>query len=84
MNFTAIDFETATSNRSSACAVGIITVENSKISDKWECTMKLCRANNKYPSGKLDECCAVDNIKLQHHEAISDARACAKLFLQNK
>ena len=52
-----------------------------KLSDRWECTMKLCRANNKYPSGKLNECCAVDNITLQHHEALSDARACAKLFL---
>lgn len=144
MTFTAIDFETATCNRNSACAVGIITVQNGIItdeyhalihppnneydwhniqvhgitesdtkneptfdiiypeikkrlqgkivvahnesfdrsvlqksmaengldyseldlSDRWECTMKLCRANDKYPSGKLDECCAVDNIKL--------------------
>ncbi len=53
-----------------------------KISDKWECTMKLCRANDKYPSGKLAECCAVDNIELQHHEALSDARACAELYLR--
>ena len=160
MNFTAIDFETAT--RHHICAVGIVTVENGKItdefytlikppnneynrytiqvygimpedtinapafievypeikkrlfgkivvahnesfdrsvlqktmaengldyaeleiSDRWECTMKLCRANDKYPSGKLDECCAVDNIELQHHEALSDARACAELYLR--
>ena len=52
------------------------------ISERWECTMKLCRANDKYPSGKLDECCAVDNIELQHHEALSDARACAELYLR--
>ncbi len=52
------------------------------ISDRWECTMRLCRANDKYPSGKLDECCAVDNIELQHHEALSDARACAQLYLR--
>lgn len=52
------------------------------ISERWECTMKLCRANDKYPSGKLDECCAVDNIELQHHEALSDARACAQLYLR--
>lgn len=161
MTFTAIDFETATGNRNSACAVGIVIVENCKIideyytlikppnneynwhtiqihgitpdktenapsffeiypeikkrlqgkivvahnesfdrsvlqktmaeygldyselniADRWECTMKLCRANDKYPSGKLDECCAVDNIELNHHEALSDARACAKLYL---
>ena len=162
MTFTAIDFETATGNRNSACAVGIITVENGKITDeyhcliqppnneynwhniqvhgiterdtqnantfdkiypeikkrlqgkiivahnesfdrivlqktmfengfdyselkiseRWECTMRLCRANDKYPSGKLDECCAVDNIELKHHEALSDARACAELYLR--
>jgi len=162
MTFTAIDFETATGNRNSACAVGIITVENGeiideyytliqppnneynwhnkqvhgitendthnaptfnkiypeikkrlqekivvahnesfdrsvlqktmtengfdyselRISDRWKCTMKLCRANDKYPSGKLDECCAVDNIELKHHEALSDARACAELYLR--
>lgn len=162
MTFTAIDFETATNNRNSACAVGIITVENGQITDeyhtliqppnneyswytiqvhgitpdktenaltfievypeikkrlqgkivvahnesfdrsvlqktmaeigiayselelseRWECTMKLCRANDKYPSGKLDECCAVDNIELQHHEALSDARACAELYVR--
>jgi DNA polymerase-3 subunit epsilon len=161
MNFTSIDFETATGNRNSACAVGIITVENGKIieeyhtlikppnneynwhnikvhgitqsdtknaatfdkvypeikkrlqgrvivahnesfdrsvlqrtmtdngldyselklSERWECTMKLCKANDKYPSGKLNECCSIDNIELKHHEALSDARACAKLYL---
>ena len=31
MNFTAIDFETANSKRSSACAIGIMVVENGKI-----------------------------------------------------
>jgi len=162
MTFTAIDFETATNNRNSACAVGIVTVENGiitdeyytlikppnneynrhtiqvhgitpedtknaptfveiypeikkrlqgkivvahnesfdrtvlqktmaeygldyselNISDRWECTMKMCRTNNKYPSGKLDECCAVENIELNHHEALSDARACAELYLR--
>jgi len=53
-----------------------------KLSERWECTMKLCRANDKYPSGKLNECCAIDNIELQHHEALSDARACAELYLR--
>ena len=52
------------------------------IAARWECTMKLYRANNKYPSGKLDECCAVENIELKHHEALSDARACAVLYLK--
>ncbi len=35
MNFTAIDFETATGKRSSACAVGIVTVENGEITDEF-------------------------------------------------
>lgn len=162
MTFAAIDFETATGKRNSACAVGIITVENGiitdeyhtlikppnneynwhniqvhgitaretqnahkfdkiypeikkrlqgkivvahnesfdrsvlqksmaekgleyselDISERWECTMRLCKANDKYPSGKLNECCAVDNIELKHHEALSDARACAELYLR--
>ena len=35
MNFTAIDFETATGKRSSACAVGIVTVANGVITEKF-------------------------------------------------
>jgi DNA polymerase-3 subunit epsilon len=161
-SFIAIDFETATSYRNSACAVGIITVNNGiiieefqtlikppnneyhwrnsqvhgitendtqhaptfneiypeikkrlegktvvahnesfdrsvlqktmaeiginyaelNISARWECTMKLCKLSDRYPSGKLNECCAIDNIELKHHDALSDARACAKLYLR--
>ena len=35
MTFTTIDFETATSNRNSACAVGIVTVENRIITEEY-------------------------------------------------
>jgi len=35
MTFTAIDFETATGARSSACAVGIVTVENGAITEEF-------------------------------------------------
>lgn len=35
MTFTAIDFETATGRRNSACAVGIVTVENGNITEKF-------------------------------------------------
>ena len=52
------------------------------IPQRWECTMKLCRANNKFPSGKLNECCAIEGIALNHHDALSDAKACATLFLK--
>ena len=35
MKFTAIDFETATGTRSSACAVGIVTVEDGEITEEF-------------------------------------------------
>ena len=35
MTFTAIDFETATYHRHSACAVGIVTVEQGIITDEY-------------------------------------------------
>jgi DNA polymerase-3 subunit epsilon len=35
MNFVAIDFETATYHRHSACAVGIVTVKDSVITDEY-------------------------------------------------
>ena len=35
MNFTAIDFKIATGHINSACAVGIVTVENSIITDEY-------------------------------------------------
>ena len=155
MNFVAIDFETATGKRSSACAVGIVTVENGQITDqyhaliqppgneyfyrnvdvhgitasdthntpkfdkmypeikkrlagktivahnesfdrsvlknsmaefgldyselnladKWECTYRIF-------GKKLNLCCAEHGIQLNHHEALSDARACALLYLK--
>ncbi|MTI32886.1 3'-5' exonuclease [Xanthovirga aplysinae] len=160
MNFTAIDFETATGARNSACAVGIVTVENSQITDKyytliqppenayfwrninvhgitpketedapifpdiyfeikkrlegriivahneafdrgvlshtmsyysldydelllsprWECTLKIYRQKG-YKPANLATCCQRNNIALNHHEALSDAEACAKLYL---
>ena len=47
---------------------------------KWECTMKIYRAKG-YKPAKLSSCCGVHNIELKHHDALSDARACAKLYL---
>jgi len=40
MNFTAIDFETATGYRNSACAVGIVTVENGEIVDQYSALIR--------------------------------------------
>lgn len=161
MTFVSIDFETATYEAHSACAVGIVTVENDCITDEfttliqppdnfyayqnirvhgisskdtfnagtfadyykeiymriagrvvvahnesfdrnvlkrsiayyrlsskglnlhreWECTVKLSRNLGYYPN-KLSDCCSRFDIPLNHHEALSDARACAQLFLK--
>lgn len=160
MTFTAIDFETATGSPESACAVGIVTVNegiiteeyytliqpphneywyrnilvhgikpvetiNEKtfdshfpeiykrlfgrtivahneafdrrvlkstmkyyglyydeldIADMWECTCKIYRKKG-YKPANLKHCADLNNIQLVHHEALSDARACAKLYL---
>ena len=161
MNFTAIDFETATGHRHSACAVAIVTVQDGRIVDeyysliqppkneywyqnirvhgitaehtknmppfsniypeirerlsskiivahnesfdrsvlnaamkhygldyselnlspRWECTCKIYRRKG-YNPARLDCCCQRMGIELQHHQALSDARACALLYLK--
>ena len=40
MNFTAIDFETANSNRGSACSIGLVKVENGMISERFSFLIK--------------------------------------------
>jgi len=161
MTFTAIDFETATGYRHSACAIGLVRVENGEITDtfcslirppgneywsqnigvhgispsdtataptfgellprfrhfiegrvlvahnapfdrsvltrtmehyaldyqslkvpQWECTLKIYRSRGFKPC-KLSDCCRHLNIELNHHEALSDAVACAHLFLKS-
>lgn len=159
-DFTAIDFETATGYPDSACAVGIVTVENGiitgeyhtliqppdneywrfntnihgitpamtanqpgfhriypeirdrlagrivvahnesfdrnvlkqtmrscqldydelRLSDRWQCTCRIYRSLG-YKPANLAACCLRQGIPLVHHEALSDARACAMLFL---
>lgn len=160
MNFTAIDFETATGYSHSACAIGLVTVENGiiteeyhtliqppdneywyrnimvhgikpvqtmnlptfddifpeikqrifgrklvahneafdrgvltktmryyglyydelELADRWECTCKIYRAKG-YKPANLRACSDRHGIQLVHHEALSDARACAKLYM---
>ncbi|HEX8268271.1 MAG TPA: 3'-5' exonuclease [Flavobacterium sp.] len=161
MTFTAIDFETATGYPESACAVGIVMVENGtvidefhtliqppnneywyrntmvhgirpaqtingktfdtvfpeihkrifgkkivahneafdrnvltktmkyyglyydelELADRWECTCKIYRQKG-YKPANLKYCSDRNNINLVHHEALSDARACAQLYLR--
>ena len=50
------------------------------IASRWECTVKIYKAKGLKPT-KLSDCCREMNISLNHHEALSDARACAKLYL---
>lgn len=49
------------------------------VSDSWECTLKIYRSKGFKPAN-LAACCAKMNVDLQHHQALSDARACALLY----
>jgi len=54
---------------------------NLNIASRWECTVKIYKAKGIKPT-KLSDCCREMNIQLNHHEALSDARACAQLYLK--
>jgi len=47
----------------------------------WECTFNIYR-NKGFKPAKLNSCCEVMGIELNHHEALSDARGCALLYLK--
>lgn len=154
--FVAIDFETADYGRDSACAVGLVRVENGKIaarehrlirpprrhiaftyihgiawddvkdapafcdawpelrpmlegaeflaahnaafdrgvlnacccsagchspSQPWVCTVSLARKTWKLPSAALPNVCRHLGLTLRHHQALSDAEACANILL---
>ena len=51
-----------------------------EIADMWECTCKIYRKKG-YKPANLKHCADLNGIDLVHHEALSDARACAKLYL---
>lgn len=57
-----------------------LNYDDLNIGTRWECTVKIYKAKGFKPA-KLSDCCRVMNIPLNHHEALSDARACAKLYL---
>lgn len=46
----------------------------------WECTLQIYRSKGFSPAS-LDACCEQLSIELNHHHALSDALACAKLFM---
>jgi DNA polymerase III subunit epsilon len=159
MNFTAIDFETANYSRSSACAIGLVRVEDFKIANKayhlirpstddfffsylhgitWDdvkneknfgdiwsnikpyfknidfiaaynfsfdrnvldsccneygikivklpflCTVQISRKIWEIYPTNLNAVCEHHKIKLDHHHALSDALACAKIIIKAK
>ena len=57
-----------------------LNYEDLNIAPKWECTVKIYKAKGLKPT-KLSDCCREMKIQLKHHEALSDARACAKLYM---
>lgn len=48
---------------------------------RWSCTVRAAREAWDMPSHKLDVVCEHLRIPLDHHEALSDARACARIAL---
>lgn len=51
------------------------------IAERWECTLKIYRSKG-YKPATLSACCDIHKISLNHHDALSDARACAELYLR--
>ncbi len=51
------------------------------IDDKWQCTLSIYRQKG-YAPCTLSDCCHALGIELDHHQALSDAHACAQLFLR--
>lgn len=52
-----------------------------QLSDRWLCTLRIYRSLGFKPAN-LGACCSRLGIPLKHHEALSDARACAQLYLE--
>lgn len=57
-----------------------LNYEDLNIGSRWECTVKIYKSKGLKPT-KLSDCCRAMQIQLNHHEALSDALACAKLYL---
>ena len=48
----------------------------------FRCTMQMARAKWDLPSAKLSTVCSHLGIRLVHHNALSDAEACAKIAIE--
>ncbi len=49
--------------------------------EKWECTSEIYRKAG-FLKTKLSICCEIMEVELNHHDALSDARASALLYLK--
>jgi len=49
--------------------------------DNWACTSKIYKSLG-FPKTKLSVCCEIMGIELNAHDALSDAKACAHLYLK--
>lgn len=65
---------------SKSMALNGLNYEALSIGSRWECTVKIYKSKGLKPT-TLSDCCRAMKIQLNHHEALSDALACAKLYL---
>lgn len=52
-----------------------------ELARRWECTYRIYKRLGYKPTN-LSACCYKENISLNHHEALSDARGSAMLYLK--
>lgn len=75
LEFVAIDFETANYSRDSACAVGLVKVKAGAIVDRQ---YRLINPHTRFLPFFTQ---TIHGIQLDHHQALSDAAACAQILL---
>ncbi len=51
------------------------------LANMWDCTSKIYRSLG-FERTKLSICCELMGVELKHHDALSDARATAELYLK--
>ena len=53
-----------------------------EVKSEYRCTLKLAREKLKIPKHNLAAVCKHLDIPLKHHDALSDAEACAQVYLR--
>lgn len=56
-----------------------LSASHLRLDKKWECTVKIYRKKG-FKKANLKACCEQLDIPLNHHNALSDAEACATLY----